>query len=170
VKSIRQFSLKQKKVLTWWCPNSPYGKQQAIICDGAVRSGKTMCLGLSFFCWAMACFDQTQFGICGKTASGVRRNLLLPLLPQLRELGFTIQEKVSQNKVTVRLGRRENTFYLFGGRDEGSAALIQGVTLGGVLLDEVALMPRSFVEQAIARCSLSGSRLWFSCNPEGMHR
>ena len=28
-------------------------------------------------------------------------------------------------------------------------------------------MPRSFVEQAIARCSVSGSRLWFNCNPEG---
>ena len=28
-------------------------------------------------------------------------------------------------------------------------------------------MPRSFVEQASARCSVEGSRLWFSCNPEG---
>ncbi|MEI3362492.1 MAG: hypothetical protein V8R75_07935 [Oscillospiraceae bacterium] len=36
-----------------------------------------------------------------------------------------------------------------------------------MLLDETALMPRSFVEQAIARCSVPGSRLWFNCNPEG---
>ena len=28
-------------------------------------------------------------------------------------------------------------------------------------------MPRSFVEQACARCSVAGSRLWFNCNPEG---
>ena len=40
------------------------------------------------------------------------------------------------------------------------------MTLGGVLLDEVALMPRSFVEQALARCSLDGSKLWFNCNPD----
>ena len=40
------------------------------------------------------------------------------------------------------------------------------MTLGGVLLDEVALMPRSFVEQALARCSLEGSKLWFNCNPD----
>ena len=33
-------------------------------------------------------------------------------------------------------------------------------------LDEVALMPRSFVEQAIARCSVAGSKFWFNCNPE----
>ncbi|MGN0573205.1 MAG: PBSX family phage terminase large subunit, partial [Acutalibacteraceae bacterium] len=57
-------------------------------------------------------------------------------------------------------------FYLFGGKDEGSAALIQGMTLAGVLLDEVTLMPRSFVEQALARCSVEGSKLWFNCNPE----
>jgi PBSX family phage terminase large subunit len=36
-----------------------------------------------------------------------------------------------------------------------------------VLLDEVALMPKSFVEQACARCSVAGSRLWFNCNPAG---
>ena len=41
------------------------------------------------------------------------------------------------------------------------------MTLAGVLFDEAALMPRSFVEQASARCSVEGSRLWFSCNPEG---
>lgn len=52
------------------------------------------------------------------------------------------------------------------GGTRGSAALIQGVTLAGVLLDEAALMPRSFVEQAVARCSVEGARLWFSCNPE----
>ena len=27
-------------------------------------------------------------------------------------------------------------------------------------------MPRSFVEQALARCSVSGSTFWFNCNPE----
>lgn len=66
----------------------------------------------------------------------------------------------------IEYSGRRNRFYLFGGKDEGSAALIQGMTLGGVLLDEVALMPRSFVEQALARCSLDGSKLWFNCNPD----
>ncbi len=96
----------------------------------------------------------------------VRRNLLSELLPLLEGMGFRCEQKVSRNLIRVRLGRRRNTFYLFGGKDEGSAALIQGITLAGALLDEVALMPRSFVEQTAARCSVPGSRLWFSCNPE----
>ena len=163
---FRTFSPKQKQVLTWWCAPQTRGRE-ALICDGAVRSGKTLCMGLSFFCWAMRSFRRQSFGLCGKTVTALRRNLLNTLAPVLRELGFQWEEKVSQNKVTVRFGGGENTFYLFGGKDEGSAALIQGITLAGVLLDEAALMPRSFVEQACARCSVEGSRLWFSCNPEG---
>ena len=163
---FRTFSPKQKQVLTWWCAPQTRGRE-ALICDGAVRSGKTLCMGLSFFCWAMRTYQGQAFGLCGKTVTALRRNLLNTLAPVLKELGFQWEEKVSQNKITVRFGGGENTFYLFGGKDEGSAALIQGITLAGVLLDEAALMPRSFVEQACARCSVEGSRLWFSCNPEG---
>ena len=163
---IERFSPKQLKVLTWHSPSSPYASLDAIICDGAVRSGKTMCMGLSFVIWAMRCFDGERFGLCGKTIVSLRRNLLDELLPSLRSLGFSCCDKVSKNRVVVEFGGRRNTFYLFGGRDESSRALIQGVTLAGVLLDEVALMPRSFVEQAIARCSVEGAKLWFNCNPE----
>lgn len=40
------------------------------------------------------------------------------------------------------------------------------MTLAGVLFDEVALQDRGFVEQAVARCSVEGSKFWFNCNPE----
>ena len=152
--------------MTWWAPRSPDRACDAIICDGAVRSGKTICMGLSFVLWAMASFDGQQFAFCGKSAVSLRRNLLHDLLPTLADLGFLCTEKRSENLLRVTRGSRENIFYLMGGKDESSAAFIQGVTLAGVLLDEVALMPRSFVEQAIARCSVQGSRLWFNCNPE----
>lgn len=161
------FSEKQKRVLRWWNRGSPDAGKDAILCDGAVRSGKTLCLGLSFVLWSMTRFQRQQFALCGKTTESVRRNLLSSVLPVLEGLGFTWEEKLSRNWMKIRCGGVENTYFLFGGKDEGSAALIQGVTLAGVLLDEVALMPRSFVEQAVARCSVRGSRLWFNCNPEG---
>ncbi|WP_297871288.1 PBSX family phage terminase large subunit [uncultured Oscillibacter sp.] len=149
--------------MTWWRS----GQWDAVICDGAVRSGKTFAMGLSFFLWAQARFSGKQFGLCGKTIASLRRNLLAELTPCLERLGMRIQEKRSENLLIVRYNGHENRFLLFGGRDESSAGLIQGSTLAGVLLDEAALMPRSFVEQAIARCSVEGSRLWFSCNPDG---
>ena len=123
-------------------------------------------MGVSFFLWAQARFDGKQFGLCGKTIVSLRRNLLTELVPYLRRIGMSIREKRSENLLIVRFAGHENRFLLFGGREESSAALIQGSTLAGVLLDETVLMPRSFVEQAIARCSVPGSRLWFNCNPE----
>lgn len=148
-------------------PQSPYSGFEAVICDGAVRSGKTLSMTLSFFLWAMTGFDGMRFGLCGKTIPSLRRNVLADVLPRLAALGFRTEERRSENLLRVRFGGHQNDFYLFGGYDESSAALIQGITFAGAFLDEVVLMPRSFVEQACARCSVTGSRLWFSCNPEG---
>ncbi len=158
-----RLSPKQKKVLEWWRD----GGFDAVICDGAVRSGKTFALSVSFFLWAMCRFQRQRFGVCAASINGTRRNLLGQVRPVLEGLGFRWEEKVSRNEVIVRGGGRENVFYLYGGRDERSQALIQGMTLAGVLLDEAALMPRSFVEQACARCSVKDGKLWFSCNPAG---
>ena len=159
------FSAKQKAVLTWW--NNPALKgYDAIICDGAVRSGKTLCMSMSFTAWAMSNFNGGSFALCGKTITSLKRNVVTPLLSALREVGFTCLEKASANCIDISVMGRKNRFYIFGGKDEGSASLIQGMTLCGVMFDEVALMPRSFVEQALARCSVTGSKLWFNCNPE----
>ena len=165
--SYTSFSAKQKTVLTWWMPGNPHAGKEAIVCDGAVRSGKTLAMGLSFFLWAMTCFDGKRFGVCGKTISSLRRNVLSEILPRIKALGGTWKEKRTENLVTVTFKGHRNQFYIFGGRDESSASLIQGITFAGVLMDEVALMPRSFVDQACARCSVEGSRLWFNCNPAG---
>ena len=161
------FSPKQRTVMTWWMPGNSYSGRETIICDGAVRSGKTLAMGLGFFLWAMTVFHNLRFGLCGKTIGSLKRNVLADVLPKLQKLGFSWKERHSENWVEVSFRGRQNRFYIFGGQDERSASLIQGITFAGILLDEVALMPRSFVDQACARCSVTGSRLWFNCNPAG---
>lgn len=164
--SFRSFSQKQLTVLSWWHEDSPFCDCDGIICDGAVRSGKTTCMSLSFVLWAFYRFDDADFALCGKTVASLRRNIVTSLLSQLQKLGFECDYKISRSVIEIKRGKRKNRFHLFGGRDESSAALIQGMTLSGILLDEVALMPRSFVEQALARCSPEGAKFWFNCNPE----
>ena len=160
----RNFSKRQNLAMTWW--NRPkYRDKDGIICDGSIRSGKTVSMADGFVLWSMATFDRQTFALCGKTIESLRRNVVT-LMPQWLEGLFTITERRSENKLTISLGEKSNTYYLFGGKDESSYALIQGITLAGVLFDEVALMPRSFVEQAMARCSVDGSKFWFNCNPE----
>lgn len=162
----QKLSNRQLLAATWW--NRPrFCAREAIICDGAVRSGKTVCMADGFLLWSMSQFNGQTFAICGKTIASLRRNIVMHLPDWLSGTGLQIEEKRSDNKLIVTCGNRSNTYYLFGGQDESSYMLIQGITLAGVLLDEVALMPRSFVEQACARCSVPGSKLWFNCNPGG---
>ena len=152
--------------VSWW--NRPgLGTLDGILCDGAVRSGKTLCLTVGFFLWSMSRFHGQTFGLCGKTIGSLKRNVVDHLPDWLGGL-FTFRHIRSENKLVVldRAGNR-NTYYLFGGQDDSAAALIQGITLAGVFLDEAALLNRSFLEQACARCSVEGAKLWFSCNPEG---
>lgn len=155
-------SLQQKKILAF-----PYSKYDAIICDGAVRSGKTSIMMWAFVRWAMESFSGQRFGICGKTVDSCSKNIIVPFTAMtLAKEKYTMRWRRSEKILEVRRGTTTNWFEVFGGKDESSAALIQGRTLAGVLLDEVALMPRSFVEQALARCSVDGNKKWFSCNPE----
>lgn len=154
--------------MTWW--NRPKFKDyDGIICDGSIRSGKTVCMAVGFILWSMGRFNGQSFAICGKTIASLRRNVIT-LLPDLLSGIVEITDRRSDNMLVIRAGGVVNRYHLFGGRDESSYALVQGMTLAGVLFDEVALMPRSFVEQALARCSVDGSTFWFNCNPEGpMH-
>lgn len=160
------FSQKQLAVLNWWCKSSKMKNKNGIICDGAVRSGKTLCMSISFVCWSFYTFNDTSFALCGKTIASLVRNVVTPLLPVLTDLGFVCNFKISRNYIEITRQNVTNRFYLFGGRDESSASLIQGMTLGGIMFDEAALMPRSFVEQALARCSLENAKYFFNCNPE----
>lgn len=158
---IEKFSKKQGEVLKF-----AFEKSSTLICDGSVRSGKTVVMTIGFVIWAMDNFCNTNFAICGKTVSNAERNILKPF-QQIEGLPYTLSYKIAYRCLTVRCGERENYFYLFGGKDESSYMLIQGLTLAGVLFDEVALMPRSFVDQAIARTlSFANAKIWFNCNPE----
>lgn len=154
-------SPKQQKILAF-----PYSKYDALICDGAVRSGKTSIMMWAFVRWAMENFSGQRFGVCGRTVDSCTKNIIVPFTAMsLAKERYIIRWRRGDKVMEVRRGAVTNYFEVFGGKDEASYTLIQGRTLAGVLLDEVVVMPRSFVEQALTRCSVDGAKLWFSCNP-----
>ena len=164
---FQPFSQRQKQILTWWLPDSPVKDYDGIIADGAIRSGKTVCMSLSFIFWAMGTYNGQNFAMCGKTIGSFRRNVLFWLKLMLRSRGYRVSDHRADNLVEISRGQITNYFYIFGGKDERSQDLIQGITLAGLFCDEVALMPESFVNQATGRCSVTGSKYWFNCNPDG---
>ena len=165
---FQKLSEKQKLVFRW-CYSDKF---DAIICDGSVRSGKTASMSCSFVLWAMRNFNQANFAFCGNTVQAVERNILMPMQTMIDITHyFNLKYLGSKHVLTISGNGHENHFYLFGGKDESSYKLVQGITLSGVLFDETALMPESFVNQTIARTlSVSGAKLWFNCNPDSpMH-
>lgn len=155
-------SEKQLQILAF-----PFTDYDALICDGAIRSGKTVFMTIGFVDDAMRRFNNQWFGICGKTVESAVKNIIQPFLNiRLMHERYQIQWHKTDKILSVAGNGRRNIFEVFGGKDESSFQLIQGRTLAGVLMDEVALQPKSFVEQALARCSVDGSRYWFNCNPE----
>jgi PBSX family phage terminase large subunit len=166
-------SPKQLEAMFWW--NMPENKDLCgVIAEGSVRSGKTVSIAFGFVLWALDTFGSGElFGAAGKTIGTLRKNVIGPLKNILKSRRhangkaiFSIRDSRSENTLYIYRGKKSIAIELFGGQDEGSQDFIQGRTLAGMLFDEVTLMPESFVEQAIARCSVTGSTLWFNCNPE----
>lgn len=161
---FQKLSEKQKQIFRWCYDPEKY----ALICDGSVRSGKTAAMSCSFVHWAMSQFDHQNFAFCGNTVQATERNILMTI-QQMTDITYYYKLKYigSKHVLTISGGGHENYFYIFGGKDESSYKLVQGITLAGILFDEVALQPESFVNQAIARTlSVENAKLWFNCNPD----
>lgn len=143
-----------------------YSDKDAIICDGSVRSGKSSVISIAFILWAMNNFKNKNFIIGSQSVTACERNIIKPLLEvDYLHTNFEMKYSISNRCLILTRGKRVNYFYVFGGINEASASSVQGITAAGAFLDEVVLMPESFVNQVLARCSVHGSKFFFSCNP-----
>lgn len=73
-----ELSPKQLESMLWW--SLPDTKDyDAVICDGSVRSGKTMSMTVGFVLWSMKNFSGENFAFCGKTIASLKRNVITPM-------------------------------------------------------------------------------------------
>lgn len=158
------FSEKQRRLMCWYLDGSPYRDCDIVIADGAIRSGKTIAMLCGFFRWSLSAFQGETFILAGKTIGALKRNVITPALQILRAWGLAYTYVTSGDEARLEVG--ENVYYLYDAHNERSQDRLQGLTAAGALADEVALFPRSFVEQMIGRCSVAGSKIWMNCNPE----
>lgn len=144
-----------------------FSNYDGVIADGTIRSGKTSSMSIAFILWAMSEFKNKNFIIASKSVTSAERNIIKPLMNiKYLHKQFDIAYFTSTHTLKVTRGRNTQYFYVFGGKDEASYQTVQGITSAGAFLDEVVLMPESFVNQVLARCSVPRSKYWFSCNPE----
>ena len=125
---IQTFSPKQMEVMAFALDDRPI-----LIADGAVRSGKTVAVSISYVAWAMETFDKATFIVAGKTVSSTERNVIMPLMT-IENLPYDMHYRRSDRQLVIRgNGGRENYFYVFGGKDE-YPMVCSGSTASGACL------------------------------------
>ena len=161
------FSDQQKRLIHWWRPGLATACNDFVVADGAIRSGKTIAMIIGFLTWSQEVFSGESFILAGKTMGALKKNVVRPMLQILESWGWPYTYVRSGTDARIEVG--DNTYYLYGANTEAAQDALQGLTAAGAYLDEAALFPQSFVDQAIGRCSVAGAKIWMNCNPEGPH-
>lgn len=148
---IVNISFKQREFLT-------SGLSRINLLEGSVRSGKTW---ISLVMWALFVASMpkdAEFLMVGKTLTTLRRNCL-GLLQEL-EPSFTFNTNAKKANLYGR------TIWLEGADNERSENKIRGMTLAGVYVDELTLIPESFYYMALSRLSVRGAKFIATTNPD----
>ena len=138
-----------------------------VVADGSIRSGKTIACIIGFLTWSQEMFSGQSFILAGKTMSALKRNVVRQMQQILEAWGWPYEYIRSGSEARLEIG--SNTYYLYGANTEASQDALQGLTAAGAYLDEAALFPKSFIDQAVGRCSVDGWKFWMNCNPAGPH-
>lgn len=164
---FQPFSEQQRRLMHWWRPGLRSAEADFVIADGAIRSGKTIACIIGFLTWSQEMFSGESFILAGKTVGALKKNVIRPMLQIMEAWGWPYEYIRSGTDARIEIG--QNTYYLYGANTEAAQDALQGLTAAGAYLDEAALFPQSFIDQAIGRCSVLGSKVWMNCNPEGPH-
>ena len=133
------------------------GEQTFTVVAGPVRSGKTLSALVGFVMLALA--NPGVYLLATPTMAQLRGVIIRELVSLFGEL---VQVRYAEKRASIG----ETEFYLYSANDEGAEGAIRGYTFGGVYIDEAALVPESFIQQAVARCSDEPRRIVMCTNPE----
>ena len=158
---IEQFSDKQKAVLR--CMDTD---KDVILAEGSIRSGKTFSMVFGFLLWVLKSEEGAaiprEYALVGRSTTTADRNIISPLKGFARTMGASIAHNRGDNYIVIQ-GIR---FWIWGVTDKRASEKIQGATLNGALIDEIALIDEDFIKQLQARFSFDDSKLWATYNPE----
>ena len=124
---LQPFSRKQLQALHWWRPGSPAADCRIFLADGAIRSGKTVSMILSFLLWSQSSFSDRDFILAGVTAGALKRNVLSPLFGMLESFGVPWEYRRAEGRIIIG----SNSYHLFGADKDNAQDKLQGMTAAG---------------------------------------
>jgi PBSX family phage terminase large subunit len=128
------------------------------ILQGATRSGKTFALIPKILTLSRYKVEGHRV-ICGVTKATVYKNYLVPLFEIIGPKNYTF------NKNSGELTLFGVPWIVEGAADESAVKRLQGLTIGILVIDEVANIPKTVFEMLHSRMSPEGARLYATCNP-----
>ncbi|MFF9284856.1 PBSX family phage terminase large subunit [Streptomyces griseosporeus] len=132
--------------------------------DGSVRSGKTIA---SLICWLDFVAHRPEGGelvMVGRTRDSLARNVFGPLTDPAVFGSLTRDIHYTSGAPTANvLGR---TVHCLGANDAQAEPKVRGLTCAGAYVDEITTLPKSFYDQLNARCSVEGSKIIGTTNPD----
>ena len=126
---LQPFSRKQLQALHWWRPGSPAADCRIFLADGAIRSGKTVSMILSFLLWSQSSFSDRDFILAGVTAGALKRNVLSPLFGMLESFGVPWEYRRAEGRIIIRraAGAYENDPKPYSPHADGSRCPVVGL-------------------------------------------
>ena len=160
----RIYSRKQAEVVLGLGTNPDKGgwDERWLIVDGPVRSGKTHSTIEGFLAWTYNHWGNHNFLVAARQFRLIKSNVRPHFFTAAQILGYPFKWHPGDSRMEIGT----NNFWCVDAQTESAAAKIQGMTLAGAYLDEVALMPESFVIAVSERCSLAGAKIVGTCNPK----
>ena len=137
--------------------------QKIVVASGSVRSGKTEASAAGFALWTGRFFAGVPFLLAARSLTQVYENVVPKLQARAEQAGVHFRERRAQKHLEIG----QNKILTYDGGDARSASKLQGMTLGGALLDDAAILDRGFVTEVIQRCSIPGAKIILNCNPKG---
>lgn len=138
------------------------------IAVGSIRAGKNFSVTISAAIWCASQETDCDVACIGVSIESCWRNQIRDIVDFLnsvdglacdldRSLGFRL---IIRGISTVNL-------WLFSAVDAKARKRIQGATLRGLIIDEAAILEKSFIYQALGRLSDPLAKCWMTCNPDG---
>ena len=128
---------------------------------GGVRAGKSTGGALG-----MTLHSKTRQGCEYIVGAYTQRQAMAIFMPKFKAaadlLGLPCKDSKGTNNPHIEIG--ENLFSIYGGNDAGRDRNVQGLTIAGLLLDEIPLLNKEFIHQNEARASEDGALRIYTAN------
>ena len=158
-------SVKQKQIVKTATDDCP-----VVFSGGAVRSGKTFANNLAFATWELKHGMMHDSVVIGQSIESIMRNMGFDLIDVFKVLGAHAElNRTLGTRIIVNHAGQNASIWVIGASDQRGKSRIQGATLKGMLIDEVALLDKEFFDMSFSRLSVPGSKMWGTYNPGSPH-